>query len=100
MEEHFASPYQLKEYLTFISKFHEYSPRNTSLIKSQFRSAEAVGSSRFWKDKGFSVKKDVKGIQILVSNQTAPKFKDEDGKWKNIKYATKNEQDKIKNGVL
>lgn len=100
VEEHFASPYQLKEYLTFMSKFREYSPRNTSLIKSQFRGAEAVGSFNFWKDKGFSVKKGEKGIQILVPNQTAPKFKDENGKWKNIKYATKDEQEKIKNGVL
>lgn len=100
IDNHFTSTKQMKEYLGFMSKFYGYSPRNASLIQSQFSGAEAVGSFKFWKDKGFSVNKGEKGLEILTPNKTAPKFKDDKGKWKNIKYATKIEKEKIKNGQL
>lgn len=100
IENYFTSPEEMKEYLSFMNQFYNYSPRNTSLIHSQFRGAEAVGSFKFWKEKGYSVQKGEKSIQILTPNKSPHKFKNENGKWKNIKYATKEEQKKVDNGAL
>lgn len=83
-----------------MSRIYGYSPRNKALIHRQFPGAQAVGSFKFWKDNGFSVKKGEKGIKIIVRNQTVPKFKDEKGKWKNIKHANETEKKKIKSGEL
>jgi len=100
IEGHFTSPEQMKEYLSFMSRFYQYSPRNTSLIQSQFSGAKAVGSFKSWKDKGFSVNKGEKGIKILVPNKTTPKFKDEHGKWKSLRFANESQKEKIKGGEL
>lgn len=100
IESYYETPEQMKEYLSFMSKFYNYSPNNIALIQGQFRGAEAVGSFKFWKEKGFSVQKGEKGITILAPNKTVPKYKNEEGKWKNIKYATVKEKELIKEGVL
>lgn len=100
IEQYFETPEQLKEYLSFMSRFYQYSPHNVSLINEQFQGAKAVGSFKFWKEKGYSVKKGERGIEVLVPNKTVPKFKDVNGKWKSIKYATKEEKEKIQNGEL
>lgn len=100
IEGHFTSPEQMKEYLSFMSRFYQYSPRNTSLIQSQFSGAKAVGSFKSWRDKGFSVNKGEKGIKILVPNKTTPKFKDENGKWKSLRFANESQKEKIKGGEL
>src|SRR5699024_2656991 len=84
----------------FMMQFHEYSLRNTALIQSQFKGAQAVGSYKFWQDKGFQVQKGEKAIQILVPNKIQPKFKDANGKWKTIKKATEQEKELINNGEL
>src|SRR5699024_4286706 len=55
---------------------------------------------KFWKEKGFQVQKGEKAIQILVPNKTQPKFKNENGKWKGIKYANTQEKERIKSGEL
>lgn len=100
IESYYETPEQMKEYLSFMSKFYNYSPNNIALIQGQFRGAKAVGSFKFWKEKGFSVQKGEKGITILAPNKTVPKYKNEEGKWKNIKYATVKEKELIKEGVL
>ncbi|MBA9042709.1 hypothetical protein HNP21_005847 [Bacillus aryabhattai] len=69
VEQHFHSVEDLKDYLSFMGKFYQYSMSNTALIQKQFRGAQAVGSFKFWKDKGFSVNKGEKGIKILVPNK-------------------------------
>ena len=74
VEQHFHSAEELKDYLSFMGKFYQYSMSNTALIQKQFRGAQAVGSFKFWKDKGFSVNKGEKGIKILVPNKTVPKI--------------------------
>lgn len=96
--QHFHSPEDMKEYLSFMGKFHQYSLSNTELIQQQFMGAQAVGSFAFWKEKGFSVNKGEKGIKILVPNKTVPKFQDENGKWKSINKATPDEKKLIKEG--
>ncbi|MED4170671.1 ArdC-like ssDNA-binding domain-containing protein [Priestia megaterium] len=98
IEQHFHSAEELKDYLSFMGKFYQYSMSNTVLIQKQFRGAQAVGSFKFWKDKGFSVNKGEKGIKILVPNKTVPKFKDEKGKWKSVNKATPQEKQLIKEG--
>jgi len=100
INEYFTTPEQLGEYLQFMTKFYQYSHRNAALIQNQFRGAEAVGSFKFWKEKGFPVQKGEKGIVILVPNRTAHRFKDTEGTWKNIKHATEKEKNLIRKGDL
>lgn len=98
VEQHFHSVGDLKDYLSFMGKFYQYSMSNTALIQEQFFGAQAVGSFKFWKGKGFSVNKGEKGIKILVPNKTVPKFKDENGKLKSITKATLQEKKLIQEG--
>lgn len=79
-----------------MSTIHKYSLRNLALIKEQFKGAVAVASFKDWKDKRYFVKKGEKGIQIFVHTPIR-KFKDDQGKWKNISSATPEEKIKIKN---
>src|SRR5699024_3791124 len=100
INEYFTTHEQLGKYLQFMTKFYQYSPRIAALIQNQFRGAEAVGSFKFWKEKGFPVQKGEKGIVILVPNRTAHRFKDTEGAWKNIKHATEKEKELIRKGDL
>ncbi|HDR5353164.1 TPA: ImmA/IrrE family metallo-endopeptidase [Bacillus thuringiensis] len=95
IEGYFRSPGDLKEYLSFMAKFYRYSPSNIALIQSQFEGSKAVGSFSFWKEKGFSVNKGEKGIQILVPNRTTAKFKDKTGTWKPVAKANEEEKKQI-----
>src|SRR5699024_10664766 len=93
---YFETPEQMAEQLEFMMQFYHYSLRNTALIQNQFSGAQAVGSYKFWQEKGFQVQKGEKAIQILVPNKTQPKFKDDNGKWKGIKYANTQEKKRTK----
>ncbi|MDR4904706.1 LPD25 domain-containing protein [Bacillus mycoides] len=95
IEGYFRTPGDLKDYLSFMAKFYQYSPSNISLIQSQFQGANAVGSFSFWNEKGFPVKKGEKGIKILVPNRTVAKFKDKEGTWKTITKASEEEKKQI-----
>ncbi|GAA0463084.1 ImmA/IrrE family metallo-endopeptidase [Alkalibacillus silvisoli] len=97
---HFYSKDQMKEYLRFMGQFHNYSLNNVQLMQSQFPGAEAVGSYKFWKDKGFPVQKGEKGSKILVPQRLGEQFQNEEGTWKPVKYATKNEKTHIQDGHL
>ncbi|TBX09877.1 hypothetical protein BFS07_03985 [Clostridium perfringens] len=96
----FSSPNDLKEYLSFMAKFHNYSYRNSILIETQFRGAIAVGSFAFWKEKGYSVNKGEKGIKILVPTKLGDRFIAEDETIKLISKASEKEKKLIKNGEL
>lgn len=100
LTNHFHSPGQLKEYLDFMGKFYQYSPKNTALIDSQFSGAEAVGSFSFWKEKGFPVNKGEKGLKVLVPNRLGEQFKNNDDEWKPVQYATQQEKQQVKDGQL
>lgn len=100
IESYFETPEQMAEHLAFMMQFYQYSLRNTALIQNQFRGAQAVGSYKFWQEKGFQVQKGEKAIQILVPNKTQPKFKDANGKWKSIKKAAEQEKELINRGEL
>ncbi|WP_242861975.1 pentapeptide repeat-containing protein [Clostridium perfringens] len=92
IEKVFSSPNDLKEYLSFMAKFHNYSYRNSILIEEQFRGAVAVGSFAFWKEKGYSVNKGEKGIKILVPTKLGDRFIAEDGTIKLISKASEKEK--------
>ncbi len=96
----FSSSNDLKEYLSFMAKFHNYSYRNSILIEEQFRGAVAVGSFAFWKEKGYSVNKGEKGIKILVPTKLGDRFIAEDGTIKLISKANEKEKQLIKSGEL
>ncbi len=58
---------RFKEYLTCMSKFHNYSFNNTLLIAMQKPDATLIAGFNAWKDKhGRMVKKGEKGIRILA----------------------------------
>ncbi|MFY8258323.1 pentapeptide repeat-containing protein [Clostridium perfringens] len=96
----FSSPNDLKEYLSFMAKFHNYSYKNSILIEEQFRVAVAVGSFAFWKEKGYLVNKGEKGIKILVPTKLGDRFIAEDGTIKLISKASEKEKQLIKSGEL
>ncbi|TFJ91535.1 LPD25 domain-containing protein [Lentibacillus salicampi] len=100
IDYYFESPEQMNVLMAFMLKFYHYSPKNAALIRSQFEGAQAVGSYNFWKEKGFQVQKGEKALKVLVPNKTALKFKTAEGKWKNIKYATEQEKERIDKGEL
>ncbi|MBY2457012.1 ImmA/IrrE family metallo-endopeptidase [Clostridioides difficile] len=96
---HMNTKEELESYLKFMAKFYDYSSGNQILIENQFMGAEAVGAFKFWKEKGFNVKKGEKGIKILV-----PCFNKyliyENGESKALKYASKEELEKVKRGEI
>ena len=89
----------VKELLNFKDKFYKYSLRNMALIRKQFSGAVAVGTFQFWKEHGFHVNRGEKGIEMLVP-VAVQSFKNSDGQVKSVKYATKEEKEKINRGEI
>lgn len=68
-----------KDYLCFVSKFHQYSFHNTILILNQFPNATCVAGYRAWKDKfNRQVIKGAKAIKILAPYQIRKKGEDDE----------------------
>src|SRR5699024_4970120 len=103
VKDFFKDPEKLKEYIEFSNNFYNYSVRNSILIQKQFTGAQAVGSFKFWKDKGFPVQKGEKGIKILApyKYQTFLREKENGEKKRTpLKYATKKEKEEIEKGNI
>lgn len=83
-----------------MSKFYNYSFRNTFLIQEQFEGALAVGSYAFWKEKGFTVNKGEKGIKILVPNRLSDYFINSKGEEVKLSKATLEEKRLIEQGEI
>ncbi len=96
IKNYFRNPKLMKEYLKYMSKFYNYSERNALLIDEQFKGAKAVGSFKFWSNQGYKINKGEKGIKILVPVNITY-FKDKNNNEKQLKYATKEERERIKN---
>lgn len=99
IDNYFNSEKDMKDYLRFMGKFHNYSIGNNALIQSQFPYANAVGSYKFWNDNGYRIKGKEKGIQILVPVEVK-NFIDENGEKVGLYKATKEQKQKLKNGDL
>lgn len=100
IEKCFISPEQFKELASYMSKFYNYSFRNTFLIQEQFEGAFAVGSFAFWKEKGFTVNKGEKGIKILVPNKLSDYFINSKGEEVKLSKATPEEKRLIEQGEI
>ena len=73
-------------YLKFSASFHKYSTNNRILIFLQRPDATQVASFASWKKLGRHVKKDEKGIQILVPIPHKRKVEDEEGNELEVNY--------------
>ena len=100
IENCFTTPEQLKELASYMSRFYNYSLRNTFLIQEQFKGALAVGSYAFWREKGFTVNKGEKGIKILVPNKLSDYFINEKGEEVKLKDANPEERKLIEQGEI
>lgn len=60
------NPENILEFIKFQSKFYKYSAKNTMLIQAQNPNAVFCGSFKHFKDKGYSIKKGEKSMQIFV----------------------------------
>lgn len=57
----------VKEYLNFMSKFHNYSAKNQVLLNSQYDGANAVRSAKRWKeDHGLYIRKGQKALKVFA----------------------------------
>ena len=65
-------PEDVKEYLNFMSRMHNYSPRNTASIHAQFPGAGFVASKDKYRELGFEILPDQKGIDIMVPMSITP----------------------------
>ena len=99
LKERTNSLEDVTELTKFMTQFYQYSLSNSLLIAEQFRGATAVGSFKFFSDMGFKINKGEKGIKILVPKKTTY-FMDENGERKQLKYATKEEKEKVKRGEI
>ena len=100
IENIFTTPEQFKELASYMSRFYNYSIRNTFLIQEQFEGAFAVGSYAFWKEKGFKVNKGENGIKILVPNRLSDYFINEKGEEVKLSKATTEEKRLIEQGEI
>lgn len=100
IEKCFNTPDDFKELAKYISRFYNYSLRNTLLIQQQFQGALAVGSYAFWKEKGYTVNKGEKGIKILVPTRLSDYFINSKGEETKVSKASEEEKQLIKQGKL
>lgn len=82
------SPEDMKELLTFLSKYSNYSIKNRILLHRQ--GAKAVKSYKGWQDAGYQVQKGEKALKIWTP--VVIKSFVSNGKKKSLKYATKQEK--------
>ncbi|WP_283676582.1 ArdC-like ssDNA-binding domain-containing protein [Clostridium perfringens] len=99
IEQYQADPKEMAEFAKFMSRIHNYSPLNLSLIDEQFKGAIAVASYEGWQKLGFQVQKGERGIGIYA-HAPVTIFIDENGEQKTLREATKEEKIKIQNGEL
>lgn len=94
---HMKSEEGVKEYLDFMARMHDYSPRNQMLLKNQYKGAHGVAGKKHFDEMGFNIREGEKPLQVL-----APVFKkytiDKDDKWIPLNRPTKEQQAKIDSG--
>ncbi|CAM3195640.1 protein of unknown function [Lactobacillus bombicola] len=98
VQKYFTSPEKFIELVDFLNNFPHYSMKNRLLINSQRPAAVAVASFKKFKDLGYSVKKGEHGLKIFVPIQTTQFWRKD--KFISVKYATKIEKEKIKEGKI
>ncbi|RDZ34460.1 hypothetical protein C5B86_20055, partial [Haloferax sp. Atlit-19N] len=89
-------------YISFLSQFYNYSPRNQLLIANQYKGAKAIAPYKKWQSLGAQVQKGEKAIKILVPSERKTFVRDIDNKKSvlPIKEATKEEKALMKKGEI
>ena len=92
-----SSPKGMQEYLDFMAKMHDYSPRNQMLLQRQYKGAHGVAGKKHFEEMGFNIRDGEKPLQVL-----APVFKnytiDKNDKWIPLNRPTEEQQKKIDSG--
>lgn len=85
--------------LESLSRFKSYSVKNTLLARAQYKGAYGIASYKDFQKLGYQVQKGEKSLSIFAP-KTENLFKDEEDKLRPVKFATKQQKEKIKNGLL
>lgn len=80
-------------------KFHDYSVKNSMLIREQCPEATSVGSASLWKEKGYRIKDGEKGIEIYLPIKN-DYFINNNGIKTHVEEATEKEKELIKNSKI
>lgn len=99
IKNHFDDPEDVLELGAFMSKFYNYSLKNTALIQSQLPHAHAVAGAKKFKEAGFFIRKGEKAIRVLAPT-TYKCFINEQGRSQSLSKATKQQKEKILKGEL
>ena len=91
---HMQNPEGVKEYLDFMSRMHDYSPRNQMLLQNQYKGAHGVAGKKHFEEMGFNIRDGEKPLKVL-----APVFKkftvDQDNNYIPLNRPTKEQKEKI-----
>ncbi|MDU1989707.1 MAG: ArdC-like ssDNA-binding domain-containing protein [Enterococcus faecalis] len=99
IKNHFDDPEDVLELGAFMSKFYNYSLKNTALIQNQLPHAHAVAGAKKFKEAGFFIRKGEKAIRVLAPT-TYKCFINEQGRSQSLSKATKLQKEKILKGEL
>ncbi|MFR3683448.1 MAG: DUF3991 domain-containing protein [Enterococcus sp.] len=99
IKNHFDDPEDVLELGAFMSKFYNYSLKNTALIQEQLPHAHAVAGAKKFKEAGFFIRKGEKAIRVLAPT-TYKCFINEQGRSQSLSKATKQQKEKILKGEL
>jgi len=99
IKNHFDDPGDVLELGSFMSKFYNYSLKNTALIQNQLPHAHAVAGAKKFKEAGFFIRKGEKAIRVLAPT-TYKCFINEQGRSQSLSKATKQQKEKILKGEL
>ncbi|WP_301389390.1 DUF3991 domain-containing protein [Enterococcus entomosocium] len=99
IKNHFDDPKDVLELGAFMSKFYNYSLKNTALIQNQLPHAHAVAGAKKFKEAGFFIRKGEKAIRVLAPT-TYKCFINEQGRSQSLSKATKQQKEKILKGEL
>lgn len=95
------NPFLMQEYMEFCERFHSYSNKNQMLLYLQNPSATFIGSRSFFKEMGFSLKKEeLSNFLIVISPNIKEFFIDQSGQKKSVHQATKEEKEEIEKGNI
>ena len=89
-----TDPADEMELLDSLSRFKDYSVRNTMIARAQYQGALGVASYKDFQKLGYQVQHGEKAIYILAPN-IQKVFRDEKGKEKLVKYANQKEKQAI-----
>lgn len=85
--------------LESLSRFKSYSVKNTLLARAQYKGAYGIASYKDFQKLGYQVQKGEKSLSIFAP-KTENLFKDEEDKLRPVKFATKQQKEKLKTGLL